>query len=96
LHAGCSISAIKEKHLTLENESRSNAGKKLIKTTPSAKEILRQRVPEIAAAMSMTDFFCKSGAKLEEVALDSVACIPMFKRLLDSNLILGQKNLPIV
>lgn len=96
LHAGCSISAIKEKHLLLENKSRIESGKKTIKTTPSAKEILRQRVPEIAAAMSMTDFLCKNGAKLEEVAPESLACIPMLKRLLAQGQLQGQKNLSIL
>lgn len=96
LHAGCSVSAIKNKHLLLENEARKGSGKKEIKSTPSAKEILRLRCPEIAAAMSMTDSFCKIGHKLEEVASESVACIPIFKRMIESGLVGGQKNLCII
>lgn len=96
LHAGCSVSAIKNKHLQLENESRKSLGKKEIKSTPSAKEILRKRCHEIAAAMSLTDSFCKIGHKLDDVAKDSIACIPIFKRMIESGLInSGQKNLTL-
>jgi Rha family phage regulatory protein len=94
LHAGCSTKAITKRFLEIENEKRASAGKKSIKSTPSAKEILRKFRPEIACAMSVTDSICKAGHKLEEVAAESKAAIPLFKRLLEANMLQGQKILP--
>lgn len=96
LHAGCSTKAVTARYLEIENEKRISAGKKPIKTTPSAKEIIRKFRPEIACAMSVTDSICMTGYKLEEVAAESKAAIPLFKRLLESNMIQPEKNLPLL
>lgn len=96
LHAGCSTKAVTSRYLEIENEKRKELGKKSIKSTPSAKEILRKYRPEIACAMSVTDSMCKAGYKLEEIAKESKAAIPLFKRLLEANLIEGQKNLTLL
>lgn len=93
LHAGCSTKAVTTRYLEIENEKRISAGKKPIKTTPSAKEIIRKFRPEIACAMSVTDSICMTGYKLEEVAAESKAAIPLFKRLLEANMLQGQKIL---
>lgn len=92
LHAGCSTKAVTTRYLEIENDKRKSAGKKPIKTTPSAKEIIRKFRPEIACAMSVTDSICMSGHKLEEVAAESKAAIPLFKRLLEANMLQGSKN----
>lgn len=93
LHAGCSTKAVTARYLEIENDKRKSAGKKPIKTTPSAKEIIRKFRPEIACAMSVTDSICMTGYKLEEVAAESKAAIPLFKRLLEANMLQGQKIL---
>lgn len=87
LHTTKSTGFIKNWHIEKTNKERMIEGKKPIKTAPSAKEIIRQNRPELAACMSLTDALCKHGANLEEVAPLSLACKPIFQKFIELGII---------
>lgn len=91
LHAGCTPKAIKKRYLQIENAKRKANNKRLIKSTPSAKEILREKRPEIAASMSVTDYLVQMGGDLKECALLSVSTQGLFLKMMELGA--GQKNL---
>jgi hypothetical protein len=92
LHTGLTTNQVKAWYLDKENKKRIAAGKRVIKTTPAAKEIVRQNRLEVAACMSLTDEMCKHGANLKEIAPISLACKPAFAKMIELGIIKNEQK----